>query len=280
MDAQQATEPPRAHELVCMEVWGGNEAVEKAVSVPGVDAWICSRPHGGAAGGGDIHYVSMCAAGTIVRFAVADVAGHGQSVSELAVRLRDLMRRNINTLNQARFARALNELFGREDTHGRFATAILATYHTPTDHLILCNAGHPAPLWYRASERTWRLFTPDTPGRAERVANLPLGIIDPTEYEQFAVRLGAGDLVVMYTDSLIEACGANGDMLGESGLLKLANGLAADAPQEFAASLIAASGAGQDDDTTVLVLHHNASNPPRQGVWEKMRMTAKVLGIG
>lgn len=267
-----------------MEIWGGNQAAEAAISVPGIDAWVTSRPHEEAASGGDIHYVSMCGGGIIGRFALADVAGHGASVSDLAVRLRDLMRRNINTLDQSRFARSLNTLFAQPSNQGRFATALLATYHAPSDHLVVCNAGHPAPLWYRAAENRWQLLTPQ-PGGTDAVSKLPLGIIDPTDYQQFAVALGLRDLVVLYTDALIEATPAAGGMLGEQGLLQTAAAMDPSDPAALGPALIAAvdalSGgtASRADDTTVLVLHHNGANPPRQSLLEKVRITAKMLGL-
>ena len=68
-------ESAEKHLLQCMEIWGGNRAVENAVSVHGIDAWVLSEPHGGGERGGDVHYVSMCGAGKISRFALADVSG-------------------------------------------------------------------------------------------------------------------------------------------------------------------------------------------------------------
>ena len=63
------------------------------VSTPGLDLWVWSRPYQQAAGGGDVHYVSLCGGGLITRLILADVSGHGDSVAELATSLRDLMRR-------------------------------------------------------------------------------------------------------------------------------------------------------------------------------------------
>jgi uncharacterized membrane protein (UPF0136 family) len=40
--------------------------------------------------------------------------------------------------------------FGIEIRRFGCATAILATYWSPTSELTLCNAGHPAPLWWSA----------------------------------------------------------------------------------------------------------------------------------
>ena len=132
------------HHLECMEIWGGNRAVDRAIAVTGIDVWVVSQPYGGDTHGGDVYFVSSCGAGKIARFALADVAGHGVTVGDLGAKLRRLMRKHLNRLDQTRFARDLNKEFAtlsREDT---FATALLASYFAPTDHLIICNAGHPA----------------------------------------------------------------------------------------------------------------------------------------
>lgn len=278
-------EPKTAvHALQCMEIWGGNQAHDNGVSVPGIDAWVYSLPHAGGRAGGDIHYVSMCGGGKISRFAVADVSGHGEQVDALAVKLRSLMRRYINTLNQARFARALNEEFSKLAAGGAFATAVLATYYAPNDHLVVVNAGHPAPLWYRAAAGTWRKLVPEVPGRADEVSNLPLGIISPTTYHQFAAPLGLGDLVLIYTDSLIEASSPKGEMLGEEGLLKVVRGLDAGDPQQLHLQLRSAlddyrGGAAAEDDVTILLLHHNASDPRRKTPGEFARVLGKMTGL-
>ncbi len=58
------------------------------------------------------------------------------------------------------------------------------------------------------------------PLRATAVANLPLGVIAPTDYVQFAVKLSKGDLVLIYSDSLIESKNSEGISLSEKGLLE------------------------------------------------------------
>ena len=50
--------------------------------------------------------------------------------------------------------------------------------------------------------------------------NLPLGLDDETEYQNFEVQLGRGDLVVFYTDALIEAADSSGKLLGEAGFAR------------------------------------------------------------
>ena len=272
------------HSLHCLEVWGGNEAIHSAISVPGIDAWISSEPYQGSARGGDIHYVSMCGAGRISRFAIADVAGHGDAAAKLARRLRSLMRKYINTVDQTRFARALNHEFSRLDRSRRFATALLTTYFAPTDHLIICNAGHPPPMWYHAEWQSWELLNPDMPQRATQLVNLPLGVIETTDYVQFAVKLAKGDLVFIYTDSLIESKNAEGQILGDQGLLDLVGQLSVDPLHDLNRKVLEAvaayrGGARAEDDETLLLLHHNAADPPKQSIGQKMRVMAEMLGL-
>ena len=106
------TPPPNtAQPMQCMEIWGGNRPVEKAVSTPGLDIWVSSRPHEQAIAGGDVYYTSLCGGGSITRFILADVSGHGSIVSDVARSLRDLMRKNINSKDQSRLVQALNREF-------------------------------------------------------------------------------------------------------------------------------------------------------------------------
>lgn len=289
--ATPAHEPaPAPHVLACMEVWGGNGPVNAAVSVPGIDAAVTCRPWRAGASGGDIYYLSNCLAGAISRFVLADVAGHGEGSDALARSLRKLMRRHINTPDQSAFARALNEEFARLDTSGRFATALLATYFAPTDHLIICSAGHPHALLYRAAKRRWRLLRPDGDGANLRrsadeagIPNLPLGVLSPTPYEQFTIRLEPHDAVVLYTDALIEARAADGAQFGENGLLDLAAALG-EPTADFGERLTLAAAANApnaelDDDATVLLLRHNATDPSAPSMRERLEAIGRLIGL-
>ena len=141
--------------MQCMEVWGGSQGIARSVRLGGLDAWVYSKPYGGAAFGGDIYYASSCAAGHINRMLLADVSGHGDAVAESAVALRKLMRRYVNFLDQSKLVRSLNRQFTAMSRQGRFATAIATTFFAPTRVLTVCNAGHPPPLLYTASNRRW-----------------------------------------------------------------------------------------------------------------------------
>jgi serine phosphatase RsbU (regulator of sigma subunit) len=265
-----------------MEIWGGTSAVERWVATPGLDLWIYSKPHGDAREGGDIHYVSLCAGGVITRLIVADVAGHGLAVAECSAMLRGLMRKNINRKNATRMIRALNQQFVAQSRLHRFATALVGTYLALSDQFTLCNAGHPRPLWFRASSREWTVLSEDTPGvstTGATCANLPLGLDREATYDQYALRLSRGDILLFYTDALIESVDEKGRHLGERGLLAMTQGLAMSDPHLVGPALLAGveayrGGKPARDDLTILCLYHNA-NPPR---WPSIGETINTIG--
>jgi serine phosphatase RsbU (regulator of sigma subunit) len=237
-----------------MEVWGGNEPFDGTVTMAGLDAWVYCRPYRQAAGGGDVYYVSSCAAGQITRLLVADVSGHGDAACGVAGSLRGLMRKNVNHLNQTRFVTAMNEEFAALSQAGCFATAVVTTFFAPTNRLRLSNAGHPPPMWYRGSTGRWSML--------EGEGNVPLGIVGGLEYAEFEVELEQGDLVLCYTDSLMEAKGTDGQMLGVGGLMEVVRGIDVTRPQEFISALLKQVGAEhgsnlQGDDVTVLLFRPN-----------------------
>lgn len=251
--------------MPCMEVWGGNQAVDRGVMMAGLDAWLYSRPFRGDAGGGDVHYVSSCATGRVTRMLVADVAGHGQDAAQTGDRLRGLMRRYVNHLDQTRFVVSLNSEFSALEARGRFATSIVATFFAPTNYLTVCNAGHPPPLWWRSRLRHWQ--TIESPRRPdEDLANVPLGVLDDTRYAQQGIQLRVGDLVLFYTDFLTESRDRRGQVLGTAGLLEIARDLDAARPGSLIGSLLEALRAIDprnlaEDDVTVLLCRPNGLAP-------------------
>src|ERR1700722_16394412 len=202
-------------QMSCMEVWSGSQLTTRVVEMGGLDAWVYSKPFGHAERGGDVYYASSCATGRITRLLLADVSGHGNAVASTAANLRTLMRRFVNRLDQTEFVRLLNQQFTALSQAGTFATAVVATFFAPSRRLIVCNAGHPRPLLYRVAKGQWEFLGDEGIAEKTQSNNIPLGIIDMTEYEQFDVELQPGDCVLTYTDALIESRDADGEMLGE-----------------------------------------------------------------
>ena len=269
-----------------MEIWGGNAAEDAAISVPGIDVWVHARPAMGGYSGGDLHYVSTCGAGQITRFVVADVSGHGPSVGEISTALRKQMRRHINTPLQTKLVRALSDAFGAVSGEGQFATGIFASYHAPTDELILVNAGHPRPMLRQAATGAWGLIHDEAPEARTSFKDLPLGVIGGAEYTQFVIRLKPGDVVLFFTDALTETINARtGEMLGEQGLLDLVGSFESEEhdPATIASRLTVRldeiRGGPSDDDVTIMTLHNNGAGPRKMSLGDKAMVMAKMIGL-
>ena len=186
---QKSKTPDR---MQCMEIWGGNRAIDKNFEAPGLDIYVHSSPYEDSpTGGGDIYYLTSCASGRISRFLLADVSGHGEAVSNIAVSLRDLLRENVNRISQEKFVTKMNREFGEATDGSLFATAVVATFFEPKKSLSVSVAGHPYPIYYKASQQTWVHLDPAESD--EGLENLPLGVHEES------------NLTVCWSDSLVGA---------------------------------------------------------------------------
>jgi len=283
--AVNQADPHDVHAMTCMEIWGGTGRSSQRVDTPGMDVHVYSEPYRGEEAGGDIHFVSTCGMGNLTRLLLADVAGHGEVVSELSGKLRQLLKRHIHNLDNSDFARALNEEFGDVADGGRFATAVIATYFAPTDQLVVVNAGHPRPLWHSRAAGGWRLLDDEgAPARDGAPENLPLGIIGGTNYRQFVVNLAPGDRIVLYSDALAEAAAPSGAQLGEAGLLDAARRVDDPDVEKLSERLRTAvedhrGQAPADDDATVLAIHHTGGKAPRPSLGDRLTVLAQMVGL-
>lgn len=271
-----------AEHMKCLEVCGGSQLTARGLVIGGLDAWVYSRPYGQAPRGGDVYYASSCAAGRITRLLLADVSGHGKTVAGIAADLRVLMRRYVNRLDQSEFVRLLNRQFAALSRNGAFATAIVTTFFSPNRRLVLCNAGHPRPILYRASEEEWSLLGEERSARAASPSNLPLGILSMAEYEHFDLELEPGDCVVTYTDALIESSDADGEQLGEDGVLRLLKLLGNAEPEKLIAELLGEIAERypenlSTDDVTVLLLRANGGAQSLT-LMDRMRAMGRIAG--
>lgn len=277
---------PSSQQMQCMEVWGGSQLTQQSVQFNGLDAWAYSRPYGQATRGGDVLYASNCATGRITRLLLADVAGHGQAVASTANDLRLLMRRFVNRLDQTDLVRSLNRQFAGLSERAVFATAIVTTFFSPTRRLVVCNAGHPRPLLYRGATRSWSILCEQDSAASPGPRNLPLGILSISDYDQFDVELEEGDCVVAYTDALIESQDADGEMLGENGLLRIVRLMGdADAPTLIPRLLAEIADRFPEnlstDDVTVLVVQTTSREVRHtfgQQMWAALRLVARTIG--
>ena len=233
------------------------------MELPGLSAWISCRPLSPATEGGDLHYMTVCGKGAISRVVLADVAGHGEVVSSVAERLRDGLRKHVNTWDQSILIQELNNSFLAGANGVQYATAFVLGHYVQSGEMLFTNAGHVPPLWYRAAERKWLIISHSTP-YAKDVADLPLGLIAGTPYTQTAIQLSPGDLLVLYTDGISESRDAAGRELGFDQLASFASTVPVEQPDEAGEALLSCvemfrRPVPAADDETMVVLRRNAS---------------------
>ncbi len=210
--------------LQCMEVRGGHGAASNYFKRPGLDVSIWSQSRQAAElEGGDMHYITSCASGRITRVLMADVGGINNLFADVARRMRDLMKHNINVIAQASAVSQISAEMDSASQQGGFASTLLSTYFAPTRSLTICNAGHPPPLLYNSASGKW------SPLKSE-LSELPpvvdySGTVEPTEYQRFKLKLDVGDMFLLYSNSLTECRQRDGRTLGVEGILKLVHRL-------------------------------------------------------
>ena len=95
--------------------------------------------------------------------------------------------------------RSANEIMMEEEFGGRFVTASVGhlQWRDGSLHVVLGSAGHPWPVLVRPDGRT----------KVLQGGGLPLGIFPDSEPATQELDLDAGDLLFLFTDGLISACG-------------------------------------------------------------------------
>jgi len=143
--------------------------------------------------------------------AVGDVVGHGLPAVEDMAQLRSAGRAlAFQGLPPAQLLGALNT-FTRHASNGKFATMGVAVLDPASATLTYASAGHPPPMLRRSSTGTViRLSGAHGP---------VLGPVEHASYSEGHVEVCEGDILVMYTDGLIERRGQD----IESGMARVQN---------------------------------------------------------
>ncbi len=221
----------------CMEVSGGHVDGASFYRRPGLKVWVLARlKQEVTAGGGELHLISSCASGRITRILLADICGFGPLYQGVAGRLREIMKHNVNRVDQTRSIQQMVEQLTAAAQHGGFAATLMATYFAPERSVALCNAGYPSPFLYRSSMREWNLLR--QPLRPSSTNDDSPGVLPAAEFQVVQTRLMPGDMLLTCSNSLIEARGRNGQTIGPAALLERVQELDCHAPHQLPGRLL------------------------------------------
>jgi phosphoserine phosphatase RsbU/P len=224
--------------------------------VPGIDMAFATRPANTVAGDyydaflrdTNADATHSCSPLLLI---VADVAGKSVPAALLMATLQASLRTLAGVCtSQVELIERLNRYCCEQNVGGkRFTTAFLAELDPATRQLTYVNAGHNWPVLRRASGKIERLQS----------GGVPLGMLPHARYECGIVTLAAGDLLVIFTDGLVEAEDINEQEYGEPPMLATLNSYsdltAAQMLQLLMTSVDRFVGsAPQHDDITCLIL--------------------------
>jgi serine phosphatase RsbU (regulator of sigma subunit) len=182
----------REHEVA--RTLQGSLLPDRLPEVPGITVAARYLPSSeGAQVGGDWYDVIPVAPGC-VGLVVGDVVGHDLTAVTVMGQLRNALR--AYALLDPDPALLLRQMGGFTERLGleRTATVLFGLLELPAGTLTLASAGHPPPLVIPATAAPW--FVDLDPG--------PLLGLAPLNYPLRQVVLGPGDVVVFYTDGLVE----------------------------------------------------------------------------
>ncbi len=210
---------------------------------------IAARNVPAAQVGGDLYDVFLDTHGRLWAV-IADVTGHGVGSALAMATARAILRVQVQERDSPAAAlRAANDaLYGDLVRTELLVTAFCARYDRSTGHLSFASAAQNPPLLRRADGSVEELDADGT----------PLGLLDDVAYEEGAVELRPGDLLLLHTDGAEEARDESGELLGIERLRALV--AAADrGPEALVEAVLAevvrhAGAAARADDVTLLAV--------------------------
>jgi serine phosphatase RsbU (regulator of sigma subunit) len=167
------------------------------VTIPGLKVAVRSLPAGSPARIGGDWYATRALQDGRALLAIGDAAGHGLAATAAMARMRrGLLGLAYTGEDTGKLACWLNELVSDLEP-ATIGTALVAHYDPATQLLHWTCAGHPPPILLRDGHAAKMDIVPDP----------VLGCCPEVRYTTRTTRLQSGDLVLLYTDGLIERRG-------------------------------------------------------------------------
>ncbi|HEY6412926.1 MAG TPA: SpoIIE family protein phosphatase [Edaphobacter sp.] len=170
-------------------------------------AGACIQAH---AVGGD-YYDFMDLGRGRLGLVIGDIAGKGIAGALLMANLQANLRSQsaIASNEPQRMLQSVNQLFYENTTESAYATLIFAEYDDKTQRLRYVNCGHLPALVLRRDGTAERLHSTCT----------VLGLFNEWECSISECQLSSGDILLLYTDGVTEACDDAGEEYGEHRLI-------------------------------------------------------------
>jgi serine phosphatase RsbU (regulator of sigma subunit) len=183
----------------------------RAYEAAGIEAFGMTRPANTV--GGDFYDVLPRSDGSLL-VALGDVAGKGSPAALLMALTLAMMRTLADEgLEGAELVARLNAQLCKHAPRSRFVTLFIATYWPATGELLYVNAGHLPPL-VRRSEGAYERLTGN---------GIALGMWEHSTYSVGRTFLAPDEVLMVYSDGIVEAEDEANSPFDESGLQTVLN---------------------------------------------------------
>lgn len=148
-----------------------------------------------------------------ISFVLADVAGKGMTSLMVMVMLRAMLRLTVNTTQSAATILSwANRGIASETTIDHFASVALINYDGEQKKIQIATAGTTPILLYHAAT-----------GEMEKISQMsdPVGVEKKTEYQDKDFAVETDDIIITYTDGVIEAPNSRGLQYSKERLLEV-----------------------------------------------------------
>ena len=146
--------------------------------------------------------------------AIGDVSGKGIAASLIAAMCRSLLRSNVEgNSSPSSVLRSVNQTIFSDIREDMFVSLLYLILERESNSIILARAGHEPPLLFR--KETGEIESIEPPGMA---AGVDRGGVFNRTVKDYRFTMEKGDMLILYTDGLIEAENRSGEEFGVSGL--------------------------------------------------------------
>ncbi len=149
-----------------------------------------------------------------VSFILSDIAGKGINSTMIMVMVRSMLRLVVNTKQSAgKILTWVNKGICSESfSTDHFGSALLMNYN-PEDKELQFSVGGSLPVYYYDSESASISLISQV--------DEPIGVEKAIEYKDYVQKLKTGDIILSYTDGIVEALNENGQPYSTESLLKI-----------------------------------------------------------
>jgi serine phosphatase RsbU (regulator of sigma subunit) len=208
--------------------------------------------------------------GGCIAIVIGDISGKGISAALLMALIHGAIQSISWTRSPADHelaSRSLNALLCKKTATERYSSLFWGYYEPNSSMLRYVNAGHPPPILFRRNESgAFELLRLENGGPV-------LGLLPEGQYEQGEQRIMTKDLLVAFSDGIIEAPNAANEEFGETRLIGVVQDAWNTSPENIRDAVLGAvrdfvKDAPVADDQTLVVVRFNqkrdGSDPPRE----------------